>query len=163
MAVVVVACGGGAGAPPPRMAPSQGPGSDVGHASHAYAPPPPEYAPRPAPQPSGAAPVPPRGTVQPSHVSELDALARGFDRDERALDASAADCGTACRALGSMERATVQLCAIAEQPDDQKTCDDARRRLLLARDRVRNTCNVCVGGPSVEHDAPIPSTPAPSP
>jgi hypothetical protein len=81
-----------------------------------------------------------------------------FDRSERELKASPGDCATACRALASMERATVQICALTGEAGDTDRCDDARRRLLSARDHVRSACGGCPAGPSVDRDAPIPST-----
>jgi hypothetical protein len=76
----------------------------------------------------------------------------------RELQTSAGDCTTACRALGSMERATVHLCALASAPDERASCQDARSQVLSGRDRVRASCGECPGGPSLDKNAPIPST-----
>ena len=80
-----------------------------------------------------------------------------FDRAERELATSAGDCAAACRALASMERATLHLCDLAISDGDRARCDDAKARVLAARDRVRSTCGACSGGPSLERTAPIPS------
>jgi len=74
------------------------------------------------------------------------------------LQASAGDCRTACRALGSMERATAHLCSLASSSDEQSSCQDARAKVLAGRDRVRTSCGECEGGPSLDRNAPIPST-----
>jgi hypothetical protein len=71
---------------------------------------------------------------------------------------AAGDCPTACRALTSMEHAVVFLCTGNQNTEDTDRCDHARRRLVTARRRIRATCGACSGGPSVEPDAPIPST-----
>ncbi len=81
-----------------------------------------------------------------------------WERARAALDAAASDCALACRALASMERALVHLCALATLPDDRPRCEEARRRLLDARERVRRACGSCPGGPSVDPNAPVPST-----
>jgi hypothetical protein len=78
---------------------------------------------------------------------------------EEALAASGSDCVKACRALGSMDRATGQLCKDVTTPIDGDVCDDAKARLRGARDRVRAACGGCPGGASVDRDAPIPSVP----
>jgi hypothetical protein len=80
-----------------------------------------------------------------------------FDVAERELLASAGDCAAACRALGSMERATTHLCALAQADDDRARCDEAKGKVLAARAKVRTTCGVCEGGPSLDKTAPIPS------
>ncbi len=80
-----------------------------------------------------------------------------LDHAERELLTSAGDCAAACRALASMERATGHLCALAGADDDHARCDEARTKVLSARERVRSTCGVCEGGPSLDRTAPIPS------
>jgi hypothetical protein len=113
--------------------------------SAAGAPPPP---PPPA-SPAGGEAAPPT-----TMTMALGAL----DRAEAELRSSASDCASACRALSSMERATAVLCSLTAQGDEAPRCDEARRVLLAARDRVRLACGGCPGGPSVDRDAPIPST-----
>ncbi len=111
-------------------------------------PPPPPVSPRPA-----AAPV----TVAPSEKNASFAsteLARAVHQ----LEASAGDCGTACRALGSMERATAHLCGMAASSADADICQDARTKVLSGRARVEASCGDCPAGPSLDPNAPIPST-----
>jgi hypothetical protein len=64
-------------------------------------------------------------------------------RAEAALAAAQGDCAAACRALASMQRATDHLCALVEDSSDGRRCEDARKRLLAARDRVRSSCGDC--------------------
>jgi hypothetical protein len=78
-----------------------------------------------------------------------------LDRAERELAGAAGDCAAACRALGSMERATGHLCELTSGSDN--LCEDARAKVRAARDRVRSTCGSCPGGPNLERSAPIPS------
>jgi hypothetical protein len=78
-------------------------------------------------------------------------------RAERALEASAGSCTAACRALGSMDRAAGQLCKLASSPEDAGRCDDARGKLIAARERVRTACGSCPGGATVDPKAPAPS------
>jgi hypothetical protein len=85
-----------------------------------------------------------------------------IDRAERELLTSAGDCAAACRALASMERATGHLCALSHSAaagaeDERARCDEATAKVLSARERVRSTCGVCEGGPSLDRTAPIPS------
>lgn len=75
----------------------------------------------------------------------------------RELELAAGDCSGACRALRSMERATAHLCSLTATAEHRR-CEGARSRLLSARDDVRASCGSCPGGPSLERDAPIPST-----
>lgn len=75
---------------------------------------------------------------------------------ERQLDLSGGDCQNACRALGSMDRATGRLCALAQSNDETRRCGDARNRLYTARDKVRSSCGTC-SEVSVDRNAPIPS------
>jgi len=123
-------------------------------------------APKSAVAPAGsAAPPPPEAPMQSE--SDLDARrdpraamgrAKGdLDRAERELLASAGDCASACRALASMDRATGHLCALVGSEDDRARCEEAKTKVLTARERVRSTCGVCEGGPSLDRSAPIPS------
>jgi hypothetical protein len=83
---------------------------------------------------------------------------QSLDHAEADLRSASSDCASACRALASMERATGELCSLTGEGDDASRCEDARRRLLGARDRVKQSCGGCPGGPSVDRNAPIPST-----
>ena len=99
------------------------------------------------PAAGAAAPAAPTATVP-----RREGLRRDIEAAQRELDLSGADCASACRALGSMERATARLCTLEEA-----SCEDVRVRLRKARERVRATCGGCGGAPSVDPDAPIPS------
>ncbi len=109
--------------------------------------------PRAPAQPQPSAP-PVAGATQSTTIASEPAWV-DFTGAETALDASSGDCGAACRALGSMERACGRLCANTDQPT---RCDDSRARVKAARGRIRATCRACVGGPSLDDKAPIPST-----
>ncbi len=102
--------------------------------------------------------APSAGAVAPSTAArDRDgvrdpSLRRAVEAAQRELELAGSDCAAACRALGSMERATARLCALEET-----ACEDVRVRLLRSRERVRASCGGCPGGPSVNPDAPIPS------
>ncbi len=153
VAGIWLAIGAGCGGAAKDASPSAASPSNAGAAQKSemapsgYAPPPPTAPP---------ATSPPGVPTSPGAQRRLEANA-DFDRAERELSASSSDCASACRALASLERATVRLCDLAEQPDDVQRCDDAKKKLRTARDRVRSTCSACPGGPSVDRDAPIPS------
>jgi hypothetical protein len=90
------------------------------------------------------APPPPPPADQPAERASSRIAARAeLDRAQRELESAANDCESACRALASMERATSHLCSLAEEPDDQRRCEDARVRLTTARGRVRAACGGC--------------------
>jgi hypothetical protein len=111
------------------------------------------------------APPPPAPTSAPSDPADRRAralrAARGeVDQAQRDLEASMSDCAAACRALGSMERATGHLCDLATEHDDRRRCEDAKTAVLRAREKIRAACGSCPnGGPSLEKTAPIPSRP----
>ena len=116
-------------APPPSAAPSGG--MQAAPTQPSLSPPPP-----PPPSPSSADQPAERGAARMAARRELD-------HAQRDLESAASDCESACRALASMERATSHLCSLAEEPDDQRRCDDARVRLTAARGRVRASCGGC--------------------
>jgi hypothetical protein len=138
--------------PPPSEAPAEGAMPEASEADDArgdaekseeseYAKPPPEAAPSPAPPaqaPAGAMDVEP---ATPALVTELARL----DRAEAMLGTSLRDCAEACRALGSMKRAAGHVCEI-EPPPGSGRCQDARRRVADASERVRQICGECKGG-----------------
>ncbi len=79
-----------------------------------------------------------------------------MDKAQRELDVAAADCGTACRALLSLERSTSRLCELVISDSDTADCEESKRAAKRARDRVRSTCGTCPAGtPSLEPDAPL--------
>ncbi len=82
------------------------------------------------------------------------ALAR-LDADALAIGATLGNCSTACRSLGSMERAVHVVCELTRDGDHAR-CDEARKKLRDARERVRNGCGVCEGGPRTDASAPDP-------
>jgi hypothetical protein len=108
------------------------------------------------PQPGTPAQEPPAAPPQ-SRAIQLQGAGRDFDSSERQLDVAAGDCSNACRALGSMDRAAGTLCQLAREGDEVKRCEDAKKKVYSARDRVKTTCGGCPGGPSVERTDPIPS------
>jgi hypothetical protein len=84
--------------------------------------------------------------VTPSTAAPPDAPAKSaraeLERAQRELDASG-DCVSACRALGSMKRATSHLCSLATEDEDRRRCEDAKKRLATVQDRVRSACGSC--------------------
>jgi hypothetical protein len=106
--------------------------------------------------PPAAAPAP--QYAQPSAAREEAAPATtaqgpASDLSRAEAEVAAGDCTTACRALGSMERAVTFLCRTGEAD----RCANAKARLGASRRRVRDSCGSCPGGPSVDPDAPVPS------
>jgi hypothetical protein len=164
LALAVVASGCAARAevaPPPAVVVTPAPESPADAAGSlgggAAPPPPPAAAPSPAAVPQPVTDSLERGaslsTVRKSGRDKSD-LATA----ESQLEASAGDCATACRALGSMERATAHLCQMARGSSDVQECQDAKLKVVSGRDRVRASCGDCPGGPSLDRNAPIPST-----
>jgi len=156
-ALVVSACGGGA-EPPPRApeAPSQAstaPQEDATKAQKSPAQPSGYPAPPPAspayPVYPGLQPTAPAAGVSTQPVPLLQ-LRDEFDRAEAQLAAQLSDCGAACRSLGALERTAVQLCELAREAKEQSRCDDARRRVLVSRNKVRAACKVCPDGPPLD-------------
>jgi hypothetical protein len=108
------------------------------------------------------APEPGRESVLPADSGKRrEAALRNaraeLSQAERDLELSASDCTAACRALASMERATGHLCDLASDLPDRRSCEDAKTKVLAARDRIRASCGTCPNGPTLEHGAPIPS------
>jgi type IV secretory pathway VirB10-like protein len=90
-------------------------------------------------------------------ASRSTAEVRGdLERAQRELDIAGSDCRTACRALGSMDRAAGRLCTLARSSDERDRCSDASAKVKTARDKVKRTCTSCPDV-SVERDAAIPS------
>jgi hypothetical protein len=126
-------------------------------------PPPPSYS-QPStpagagyPQQSPMMPPPEPGQA-PSRTVQMQTASRDIESSVRELDVAAGDCSNACRALASMDRATGTLCQLAREGDEVRRCEDAKKKVYSARDRVRTTCGGCPGGPSVDRNDPIPST-----
>lgn len=125
----------------------------------------PGMAPPPSPAPPAAgAPAPaetkPQSAAGPSRAAAIARAGTDLEAAQRELDVAAGDCRNACRALGSMDRAAGHLCELARggrDGEETRRCDDARSKVLSARDRVKQTCGACPGGPSVERNDPVPS------
>jgi len=83
---------------------------------------------------------------------EADFLER-FRTAEAELLAAGNACSRACRALRSMQRAADRFCALSTTEEERRRCDDVRDRYRRARERVRDACGSCPGGP-VLNDAP---------
>jgi hypothetical protein len=109
------------------------------------------------PAPAPASPAAPADRDTAGRQATMRRAAADLRSAQQQLEASMGDCVAACRALGSMERATGHMCDLATATDDRRLCEDAKTRVLAARDRVRATCGTCPGGPSLERSAPIPS------
>jgi len=160
--VLGAACGGGAAKAPASAPGSGGAAPAEAPANAPYANPPP---PVPPPGTSTSSPAPAGEeslSVAPSQTGRdreaaLRSARTDLERAERELQSSASDCAAACRALASMERATGHLCDLASGPSDRTRCEDAKTKVLAARDRIRASCGVCAGGPTLEHGARIPS------
>ena len=112
----------------------------------------PPYAPGSAPALApGPAPVTTSGTssTEPPdgerrRQAALRAARTEVELAERDLDAtSSSDCSMACRALASLERAAGHLCDLATEADDRRHCEDAKTKVLRARDKIKSACGVC--------------------
>jgi hypothetical protein len=140
--VILVSACGGAGPQRPAEAPPSGRATEESAPATGGAP--------GAGYPASAAPEQPSGSTDLSSV-EAAGQAPGpqgqarqeLARAEAQLEAARSDCAAACRALASMQRATEHLCALADESDDRRRCEEARKRLLAARDRVRSSCGGC--------------------
>jgi hypothetical protein len=118
--------------------PSSPPASDAAASAGAAAPSQPgALSPPPPPQAAGTP------TDQDTLASRKAAARGDFDHAQRDLQAAANDCASACKALASMDRAASHMCELADTPEDQRRCDDAKVRLGTARERVRSACGTC--------------------
>ena len=159
---MMTACAAASKAPPsaaPEAAAPAGYGQPGSYAQQpGYPPPgaqPSQTTPAPAPEP--ASPAKPGGGGATSRSMALQGATTDLESSQRELDVAAGDCRNACRALGSMDRAAGKMCELAQGEGEGRRCDDAKKRVYSARDRVKTTCGACPGGPSVERTAPIPS------
>ncbi len=142
-------------APPP-------PPSKYGDTSSGFAQPPSTTAGTvPAPPPPATTfpfPMPTAGGLLPGSDGQKPTTMMGalmlFEQEAMRLDASAANCDLACRALGSLERAARVVCDL-DQEADHPRCEMARTRLRAARTRVRAACGQCSGGTTTDPDAPM--------
>jgi hypothetical protein len=148
LALALPMCGGGM--PEPAAAPTKAPATAApppaspGYPAGAVAPAPADASSvAPEAPPSPAAPAAESITQEFTRRVPVAEARSELARAEAALEASANDCAAACRALASMSRAVDHLCALVSSPDDQRRCDDAKRRMASARERVRQTCGAC--------------------
>jgi type IV secretory pathway VirB10-like protein len=142
-------------------------GSPPAPGQYAPAPPPPPPSAEAAPvtpttpgSPSSSTPAAPNGGAGSSATSRSVAIlgaSREVESSQRELDVAGGDCRNACRALGSMDRAAGRLCELSQGNGEPQRCDDAKRRVYSARDRVKNNCGTCADGTTVDRGAPIPS------
>ena len=123
-------------------------------------PPPPGQPGQPMPgQPGQAQPGQP-GQPTPSAViprttsSARSERLRSFFAHGVALDEAGADCRSACRALGAMDRTAGELCEIDGRDG---ICKEAEGRVRDARDKVRGACGTCPDGLTLDRNAPVPS------
>ncbi len=131
---------------------------DYGQPSPQQAPAQPGYAPPPPATPAPTTPAEPGAGSAGTRAVALQQASSDIDAAQRELDVSGGDCRHACRALGSMDRAAGRVCSLTREDTSHDRCDDAKRRLYGARDRVRSTCGACPDGqPAVERNAPVPS------
>jgi hypothetical protein len=152
VASLVAACGAqpetkGPVAPSSPANASPAPAREELMAPAGASPSPPASAPMAPPEPSPSAPSTALRPPEAGSAGDLEAAER---------DVASPDCPTACRALGSMERAIVFLCATLQSDSDRGHCVDSKRRLVAARRRVAATCGTC-SNVSVDPDAPVPS------
>lgn len=145
-------------ATPAQSQPSTAP-NPQGGVQGDFAPPPPPPPPVAKEEKKAEKPEAPGagGGAQPSRQMALARAGDDFDRSQRELDVAAGDCRNACRALGSMDRAAGHICELSRGSPETNRCDDAKKKLYSARDRVKSTCGTCEGV-SVDRNAPVPST-----
>lgn len=100
----------------------------------------------PPPTATEASPPPPPNPDSATAHKESEARAFGAAdaAGQQATSASSSPCETACRALASMNRAAMHICALAG--DESDSCTNARERVRNATERVRQSCSECAGG-----------------
>lgn len=90
-----------------------------------------------------APPPPPTDSYRPHKEDEGRAAAGAapVQGADAAAQQSSSPCVTACRALASMDRAATHICQLAGSDDAR--CTNARERVRLATERVRQSCSDC--------------------
>jgi hypothetical protein len=143
-------------------------GGAAGYPQDAYGKQPGAPAP-PPPSPSTATTEPPKAEAVPQQqpgtpptpqgrALALNKASSDIEQAQRELDVAGSSCQNACRALGSMDRAAGHLCHLTQSDNTHDRCDDAKRRLYNARDKVRGSCGTCPDNqPATDRNAPIPS------
>jgi hypothetical protein len=161
LALAIVACGSAQQQPPRAPSPPEAPPVAEAPSAPSTSPPsdgaPPAGYPQAAPPAAADAAEAPEGSRASASASMTDQVGATLKQAEH--DIASGNCPTACRALASMERAVAFLCTGNKTTEETDRCESARHHLLRARHGIRTTCGNCPGGPSVEPDAPIPSTP----
>lgn len=167
VAITMTACAAQkSGAPPAAspagdVAPATGgqPGYAQQPAQYGQPQPPPPSATTPATPPAEAPKAEPSAAMTPQGRSmALSKDTSDMEAAQRELDVAGSSCQNACRALGSMDRAAGHLCLLTREENTHDRCDDAKRRLYNARDKVRGSCGSCPDNqPATDRNAPVPS------
>lgn len=143
-------------------------GGAAGHSSQ-YATPPGQPAPPPPSENTATTPAAPsaeapkaepqgQATSPSGRAFALSKASNDIEAAQRELDVAGSSCQTACRALGSMDRAAGHLCQLTREDNTHDRCDDAKQRLYNARDKVRGSCGTCPDNqPATDRNAPVPS------
>lgn len=161
IAVLVQACGAASESRPPQSPSAYGPAAEANASTPSGQPgkrqpgqAQPGYPGQPAQPgyPGQAAPSPPPSPGMAARSEHI----RSFYQHGVELEQAGADCRSACRALGAMDRAAGELCEI---DGHDGICKDAEGRVRDARDKVRGACGTCPDGVSLERNAPVPSRP----
>lgn len=134
-------------APGPQGYPSPAPGAQQPEAAAVETP---------ATRAPDADAAPSKSTNAPATSGALAGSPGELERAQRELEIAAGNCENACRALGSMDRATGKLCTLARSTYELDRCGDAKTKLQNARDRVKRTCGSCPDV-TVDRNATIPS------
>jgi hypothetical protein len=87
-----------------------------------------------------ASPPPGQGPVTEGAQPTVEQAGLELDRAAAELNASGSDCARACKALGSMNRASERICALEPDTGTGGRCRRARERVTEAADRVRRSC-----------------------
>ena len=143
-----------ASAAPAVAAPADAPGASMDRSSPAPAPAqqgtpstaPASVSPTREPPPDLPAPAAEPPNSDRRREAALRTARSELDRASRELDLATGECGSACRALASMERATGHICNLASDESDRRRCDDAKAKVARARDRIRTSCGTCPDG-----------------
>jgi hypothetical protein len=100
------------------------------------------YPEEPAPAPAPTFAQPPAEPTLGSAADAQVALDRGEQELASALS-SGGDCRTACKAMGSMQRARDRICELNGADDPGRRCATARQRVDEAADRLRRGACTC--------------------
>ena len=146
-ALLLVACGGGASAPP--ASPGKGvdqhpesseePGAPREEGDELQFQQQPGYGQQPAPG-GGATPAGPFAEEPPLTLEEATSALNAAATE---LSNAGSDCERACKALGSMQRSSGRICELNGPSDPGSRCQKARDRLEAARETLRKRCGSC--------------------